>query len=411
MYTSKNLSTFGPLALVLSALYLSQGLPGGFIGHALPTLLREAGVSLELIGALKLLALPWLLKFLWAPLIDKQASGQGRRYWIFGLQLASASTLIALSLLVADGFVLSIGVVISLLMANLFASTQDIATDGMAVSQTPQRWRGLANSIQVVGYKVGMLAGGGGLMFLTAYTSASTLISSMAFLLLCCLIPLWLFKSENDERGQQLSSSTGNPFKDYKGFFGRTGIWPWVAVLLTYKVADSLGSDMLKPMLIDAGYEVSEVGSITLTASMIGMLGALAGGFLYKKLGLFRSLIIFGIAQTMTVSSFYFIAEGYNEYSTVATLVSLEQFADGMSTVALFAGMMSQCRSGHEGADYTIQMSAQLLLAGLIGTISGLLAGSFGYQALYWVTLSIGILSIWLVSRLRENETRQGQSN
>src|SRR5690606_6504099 len=118
----------------------------------------------------KLLALPWLLKVLWAPWIDRIGSRRlgHHRGWILPLQGAVILCLVGLALiapqaLFGSAFWLLLG---TLLIINLSAASQDVATDGLGVRLLPERWRGLGNSLQVGGYKVGMLASGSGLLLL-----------------------------------------------------------------------------------------------------------------------------------------------------------------------------------------------------------------------------------------------------
>ena len=160
------------LALLLSSLYISQGLPSGFFAHALPTLLREHGVSLTLIGLAKLLALPWFFKFLWAPMVDRIGAGKHSHYrrWILLMQSAGLLALAMLSLLRPENW-FSANLpwfLLAALLINTCLATQDIATDALAVKILPVQQRGLGNSIQVAGYKLGMLAGGNGLLILMA---------------------------------------------------------------------------------------------------------------------------------------------------------------------------------------------------------------------------------------------------
>ena len=117
---------FLPLAVLISSLYLAQGLPGGFIAHALPAFLRAEGVSLTLIGSLKLLALPWLLKFLWAPLVDGDGSFQRKRKFIFAMQAFAAIALLVLSFVVGDATGQTITISLACLLAiNLASATQE----------------------------------------------------------------------------------------------------------------------------------------------------------------------------------------------------------------------------------------------------------------------------------------------
>src|SRR5690606_21877134 len=183
--------------VLLAALYVAQGLPSGLMAHALPVLLRQHGVDLVQIGLLKLLALPWLLKVLWAPWVDRLGgSPRGhRRGWILPLQALVAGLLMLLAWLPQERlFGPWLPLLLGLLrLINLAAATQDVATDGLTVRLLPERWRGLGNSLQVGGYKVGMLAGGSGLLLLADRLDWSWLMAALALLVVLLLIPALRF--------------------------------------------------------------------------------------------------------------------------------------------------------------------------------------------------------------------------
>lgn len=419
--------------LLLLPLYLAQGLPGGLIAHGLPAIMREQGVDLALIGFLKLLALPWLLKFLWAPLIERSKADvnldQRRRRLIFLIQPSMAILLVLLGFVLLDLESSPLWMLVTLILCiNTLAATQDIATDGLAVSRSPREFLGFANSLQVSGYKIGMIIGGSGLLLLSSWFNWVWIFVAVGGLLLLLLLPLASFKFSDGLSNQQLSStavsasaptaapatlSTNTPslsgtYRSAALFFKESGSWVWLAVLLTYKVGDGLGSTMLKPMLVDAGWSLSELGSLTLQASIIGIVGAFAGGAFYRFAGRSVSLLSGLVLQTVAVSAFYFIALGELSTWQIRGLVYFEQFVDGLSTVALFACMMWHCRDHSEGSDYTIQASMQILLAGIFGALSGVLASVLGYTALYLICAICGIFSLAFVLRYLRNMTNSG---
>lgn len=154
-------------------------------------------------------------------------------------------------------------------------------------------------------------------------------------------------------------------------------------MVLTFKLGDALGSPMIKPMLVDQGWDSAALGQLTLLSSLAGIGGALLGGLLYARLGALRSLLGFGALQALGIAGMALLVGAGGKPLLVYALCLFEQVADGMSTVALFAVMMSRCRPEHEGADFTLQASTQLLLVGLVGACSGVLAKLFGYPALF----------------------------
>ena len=410
--------------ILLSSLYFSQGLPSGFLAHALPALLREYGVAVEYIGLLKLLALPWFLKFLWAPLVDRTEIGQlgDHRGWILLMQSTLALLLLTLSFfspntLFGSLIIIFFGLV---LMINTTAATQDIATDGLAVKLLPEKWRGLGNSIQVSGFKMGMIISGSLLLVSVDKLGWSFSFQLLAISLLLLLIPSLLFKERSGFRqADRLSSDAPvSGLSDkiswigaYKGFFSQQGIVYWLVVLFTYKIADSLGSGMIKPLLIDSGYSLTDVAELTFWASIFGLVAAIAAGFIYYRLGAKWSLLLFGLLQALGIGAYGLLANGGVSSDAVMAIALFEQAADGMSTVALFALMMGQCRKGHEGSDYTVQACIQVVMSGVVGALSGFVAKLAGYQSLYIAAGVLGALALIPVYIYFSNLAQRTQIN
>ncbi|MDP9142878.1 MAG: MFS transporter, partial [Pseudomonadota bacterium] len=175
---------------LLAALYLAQGIPYGFFTQALPVLLREQGLSLKMISATSLLYLPWALKFLWAPLVDRYGT---RRQWLLPLQMSAVIGAALLSLIDAASALWLL--VLALFAFNLISATQDIATDGLAVNLLTARERGLGNGIQTGGYRVGMMLGGGLLLWMFAQFGSQAMFIAMTAMLAMTVLPV-LFLSE-----------------------------------------------------------------------------------------------------------------------------------------------------------------------------------------------------------------------
>lgn len=152
--------------LLLFSLYWAQGLPVGFMTHALPVILRAESVSLAHIGGFGLLMLPWSIKVFWAPLIDRYGA---YRAWIIPLQLIMVASLVALSFLPVQALdqpsYLMLFFVLLLVM-NFAAATQDIATDALAVRVLHSRSQHWGNTLQVLGSRLGFIVGGGVLLWL-----------------------------------------------------------------------------------------------------------------------------------------------------------------------------------------------------------------------------------------------------
>ena len=392
--------------ILLAALYCSQGLPSGLIAHSLPVLMRQHGVDLAMIGLLKLLALPWVLKVLWAPWIDRLASARygHHRGWILPLQATVLAILVAVALLPPDAlFGPYLPVLLGLLLCvNLAAATQDVASDGLAVRLLPSKWRGLGNSIQVGGYKIGMIVSGSLLLLVVEPWGWRMAIGMIAALLALMTVPVLLFPEKRLLPHAPMHAEPAGPrllWRHYRGFLARPGMGSWMTVVLTFKIGDALGSPMIKPLLVDQGWTSSALGQLTLISSVAGIGGAILGGLAYARLGALRSLILFGLLQALGIAAMAWLAHTGAGLYTVYGVALFEQVADGMSTVALFAVMMNRCRPEHEGADFTIQACAQVVLAGIVGSLSGVSAKWFGYEAHFLLAGLLGVLALGLVAR------------
>jgi MFS family permease len=397
---------------LLVTLYLAQGLPSGFFAHALPALLREQGVSLELIGFAKLLALPWFLKCFWAPVIDRYGSQRFGHYrgWILLLQSLCVVPLCLLAWLEPAWLFnqhLILFVVLAVLV-NACMATQDVATDALAVRYLPATWRGLGNSVQVAGYKLGMLAGGNGLLWVIATLGWAAGFQSVAALLCLLLLPAIFFREPPKVvQGRFCDTAPLNISQQLRGLCARPEMRVWLPVLLTYKLADAMGSTMIKPMLVDAGYTLAQIGTLGMISSIAGMLAAFLAGTLCYWLGVWRTLFYGGLLQAAGLGLYAWVATGGCSLEQVYAISVFEQVADAVSTVSLFAVMMGFCRQEHEGGDYTLQMTLFMVLSGIMSLGSGVMAAQLGLPLFFVATALIGCMTLVFVQRAARYATRQ----
>lgn len=379
---------------LLFCLYFSQGLPFGFFSHAVPTLLRSYGVELHVIGLISFLAFPWGLKFLWAPWVDRYhfpAIGQ-RKSWILPLQFAAILLLVVLSCLDPTRFATGdwwwLFVVLGLV--NLVAATQDIATDGLAVQALQPSERGIANGMQVGGYRVGMVFGGGMVLVIIAALGWQPTFWLLGMLLLLATLPvLWMREpvvTTHQERNRLPA------WHVLWSFVRQRDMWRWLLVMMLYKVGDAFGSAMGKPLLVDLGLELDVIGWIGGGVGMgAGIAGAIAGGLWVQRLGRVKALIIFGILQSVGVLAYAWLATQAPVLEWVVAVNVLEHFAGGMATAALFTLMMDACRHAHAGTDYTVQASLQVGAVGIAHGLSGFSADWLGYSLHFVVAGGISL--------------------
>ena len=380
--------------LALISLYLVQGLPHGFFGQAMPVLLREQGVDLRSIGLMSLVALPWALKFIWAPLLDRYTlwPGEYRRSWILLMNYSAVSLLVVLSFvpfewLVSDGVLL---IALTLMAINVLVATQDIATDATAVENLRPAERGLGNGIQVGGYRVGMVLAGGGLVSVFTFMGWQMSLLTLAALMALGTLPLWLWKPR-----QHTASDTG-AWSQWLGFFRLKGAGIWLLLILVYKFGDAFGTQMLRPYLSDQGITLEQMGLLLGTGGFVaGLGGALLGGWLTGRMYRGTAVALFLALEGLALCTYLFVSP--EQMSLVWLAVIAEHITGGMATAALFTVMMDRCREHSEGGDYALQ-SCLVIISGMVaGSLSGYSAAEFGYATHFVIAAGLCWLACGVV--------------
>ncbi len=381
---------------LLASLYLAQGLPFGFFTQALPVLLRERGLSLAAIGATGLLFLPWALKFLWAPVVDHTGT---RKAWLLGLQ--GLTVLVALALTAVDLDSGLVAIFIALVLFNLLAATQDVATDGLAVRLLSPTERGLGNGIQVGAYRIGMILGGGLLLWVFAKGGWSTMFLAMAGILaLTCLPVLFLPRVDGGAEPAPDRHSGARLLMAWSERLRVPGVLGFVMLICMYKFGDAMASSLVGPFMHDAGLSKEEIAVVKGTiGSTMGLAGAALGGWMAWYFGRRPALIACGVLQTASLLLYVACALEPGDRHLIYAASTAEHLLGGMATVALFTLMMDASDPAHAGTDYTLLACAIVLaggLSGLAGGVVGDLAGYVGAFALAFLLSGLGCLALVL---------------
>lgn len=386
----------GRLMITLGVLYFAQGLPFGLLAKSLPAIVREAGMPTEYIGLLAIPALPWVLKFLWSPWVDRWGHGKPnhRKHWIIASQLMAVGVLLIIGSvpqrwLFLDGVWLLLTL---LFVLNFCFATHDIASDGLAVRLLPPSLRGVGNSLQTGGYKSGLIVGGAAMLIAVQALGWQLTLWSLAAILLLLLWPVWQFEEKPEQREQRDRVSWRWWQQQLFSFWMRPGMGLWLLLLVGYRVGDSLGSRMIKPMLVDQSWSLSAIGVLDLVSSLTGLAGAALSGILLLRMARIYALVLFGVLQALGLLCWGVIDPASDVQVWCAAM--FEQIADGLSTVALFTMMMDRCREHHEGVDYTMQACLVLMSSGLLVLVSGFSAAAFGYAAHFQLSAALALVAI-----------------
>ena len=372
--------------LLLTGLYFAQGLPFGFFTQAIPVLLRDAGLSLTAISLTSFLYLPWGLKFLWAPAVDRIGT---RRQWLLATQLGSAGVAFALAATDLTGSLRWLFVAIAAI--NLLSATQDVATDGLAVRLLGPRDRGLGNGIQTGAYRLGMIAGGGGLLWIYAEGGWRVLLLTLGGLILLCTIPVVLLaRDEPADVAHPESAPSGGLSTAWWHRLRRPGVLALIGLLAAYKFGNAMVSSIAGPFLHDAGLALKEIALVSGALSSAGaLLGSALGGWWAFRRGRRSALLLGGIAQTVTVALYVVAALGLGGFPMVVAANLTEHVFGGAATVALFTLMMDASEREHAGADYTLLACAVVAAQGAAGFAGGVSGDLLGYAPTFAIGMAL----------------------
>lgn len=391
-------------------LYIAQSIPMSFFSTVLPVIMRQNDFSLETIGALQLLKLPWILKFLWSPAVDRNTHTlTDFKRWIFSSELLYAGIILTISFL---DFQVTPYLIIGLVILSFIASaTQDIATDSLAVLSFDKQDKSLANSMQSMGNFAGAMVGSGILLMIYRKTGWGNILPFLSIFVLVALIPLLFFQNAKNKdiiRPKQMEKPAMN---DFSGFFKQQGIWRQIVFLFLY-YAGLIGTlAMLKPMLVDYGYDMKEIGVMSgIVGTTIGCLASFGGGFIVKKMGRHKARLLFAVLTLLT--SIYFCLLVTVLPVNIATLhlgITLLWGSYGLSVIVVYTTAMDCVRKGFEGTDFTIQTVITHLSGIIVGVSSGKIAAVITYKGLFGVETCIAAISlifVFFAFKSKENDPR-----
>jgi MFS family permease len=375
--------------LLLASLYFAQFLPFAFFISSLPVILRRQGHSLEEISFLYALGLPYALKFLWAPFIDRGA-GRPNHYkkWVFLLTILYAGSMLGALFFPPEkgsfGFLFAF-----LALGMFFLSTQDIAVDALATRLLNHSERGVGNGLQAAGGFMGYFVGGGILLITYNFLGWHVTIILLSSLLILSLIPLFFLKEP-----QALNPSRAS-FSSLSTFFRRKDILAPMVIAVFCGLPLQMAYHKFKPFMADAGFSNEEIGFfIGLVGMASGIVFSLLAGLLIKRFGLAGGMIRIVLLTGICIPFLILPTLGYtgNLFLWMAVL-----FGGGMSGAVhavSYAYYMQHTRSGTEGSDFTLQNALSFLIGSLFMPFGGVIGDRFGYTALFLMALFMQVILI-----------------
>ncbi|OGS34271.1 MAG: MFS transporter [Elusimicrobia bacterium RIFOXYB2_FULL_49_7] len=406
----------------IPTLYFSEGLAYILVNTVSVILYKKMGISNTWIGLTSYLYLPWVLKMLWAPAVDRFAT---KRSWVLVMQGLMAALFLCFAFMLSKQTSLNLFFVFSIVLFSLVAfvsATHDIAADGFYMLALDNKQQAFFVGIRSFFYRVSMLFGTGVLVVLAGRLETSHTVSyswMKVFLIaggLYGLLALYhrfiLPKLATDHASR--SADTTIVKKTYfvevfRSYFAQPGVLPVIFFILFYRFGESLLLKMVSPFLLDGrgvgglGLTTVQVGWVYGTTGLVCLiLGGITGGWLISRFGLKKCLwpLVFSIHLP---NLFYiYLSHAFPALPVVYALVAVEQFGYGLGLTAFTVVILYFAKGEYKTSHYAISTGIMALGMMVPGMLSGYLQESLGYfhffVAATFLTLP-GIVSIFFLPK------------
>jgi PAT family beta-lactamase induction signal transducer AmpG len=388
---------------VIATLGFSSGLPLALTSGTLQAWLSVAGIDIRTIGIFSLVGLPYTAKFLWSPFMDRFVPpwlGR-RRGWMFGTQL------ILMLAIGAMGFVSPLHALWALAALSLIvaftSASQDIVVDAYRTDLLHEKERGAGAALFVFGYRIAMLVSGALALILSDRIGWQS-----TYLLMAACMMIGIISSLSGPEPEKeivppktLSEAVVGPLKDY---FSRPSAVMILLLIMLYKLGDAYAGTMTTPFLIRGiGFSATDVGTVNKGFGLAALLiGAMFGGTLMVRLGLYRSLLYFGMLQAASNLSFMLLAWAGKNYAVMIFAVGFENLTGGMGTAAFVSLLMTLCNRRFSATQYALLSSLASLGRTVIAPSSGYLVSSVGWATFFLITAATALPGLWMIVQLKK---------
>lgn len=362
----------------------SSGLPLALSYGTLQAWMAVDGVNMKTIGAFALVGLPYTLKFLWSPLMDRfvPAFLDRRRGWILLTQLMLVAGIACMALLSPAEMPLAAAAVA--LFIAFSSASQDIVIDAYRTDVLREKERGFGSAVFVMGYRIAMIVSGALALIMADQIGWRATYLAMAAIMGVGILASFFGPSPEKiiVPPRSITEAVIGPLRD---FFSRPAAVRFLLLIVLYKLCDAYAGALLSPFLIrGVGFSLTEVGTINKLFGFASLIiGGLFGGTLMVTLGLFRSLMVFGVLQAVSILSFAALAWIGKSFPMMVFAVAFENMTGGMGTAAFVALLMALCNQRFSATQYALLSSIAALGRTFIAPTSGFLVEAVGWTGYF----------------------------
>ena len=387
-----------PVLVTVGLLGFTSGVPLVLTGSTLQAWMSSVGVNLKTVGFFALAGLPYTLKFLWSPLMDRYRPpflGR-RRGWILLLFIGLMGLLAALG--GADPREHLRLVALLAFAVSFFSASADINVDAYRTELLPGKLLGPGTSLHITGYRVGMVFAGALALVLADRMSWRAVYLVMALgLLPGALGTLLAPEPAVPAPPRTLREAVVEPFAE---FLRRRRSLEVLAFILLYKLGDNLCTALTVPFLLGLGFSKTEIGLATKGVGMACLIGGgLLGGLLMSRWSLIRSLWFFGLLQACSMVGHLALALVGKNHALMLLTIAVENSIFAMGTVAYLAFIQRCCDLRTTATQFALLSSLSAFARVLFASPAGMLAVGAGWPAYFLVCIVLAVPGLLLLRR------------
>jgi PAT family beta-lactamase induction signal transducer AmpG len=390
---------------------LASGMPLYVLFQLVPAWLHDEGVSLTEIGLFALVGIPYTWKFLWAPLMDRWVPpflGR-RRGWMLICQIGLIFSIGVLGMFQpADSTWLIAWLAVAV---AFFSASQDVAVDAFRREILPDEELGLGSAIHVQAYRISSLVPGSLSLILADFLPWSTVFwITSAFMGIGVMMSLLVSEPESElPRDAGLRQAVIAPFAEYFTRRGWSGLLLVLGFMFLYKVGDNMATALATPFYLDMGFSKTQIGLVAKHAALWpAIIGGLLGGVIMIRLGINRSLWLFGVVQVVSILGFAILASAGPVLWVLAAVISFEYLGVGMGTAAFTAFIARETSKTYAATQFALFTALAALPRTFANASTGVIVEHIGWVDFFLLCAILaipGMVLLFWVAPWGKNET------
>jgi len=397
----QNKLNFYKKMLIATLLGISSGLPLYVLYQTIPAWLRDSGIDLSAIGLFQLIGIPYTLKFLWAPFLDRFSFpifGK-RRGWMFLTQVLLIASIAFMGVFNPNNDI-AIIVFLTVVMTT-FSATQDIVIDAYRRELLNDDELGAGNAWFVNAYRFSSLIPGSLALILADNIDWKYVFPVVSTFMLLGLITTFLIREQYTQElpPKSIIITITDPFREYFTRFNfRHGILLLVFLML-YKLGDSMATALSTPFYLDLGFSKTVLGTVVKAAALwASVAGAFIAGYVMRKISLNKSLWVFGLFQMITILGFAWLAqvESPNKIQ-LFLIISLEYLGVGMGTVAVISFMFKISSKAFAASQIALFTAITAIPRTFVNATTGYMIEKVGYTDFFLICTAAAIPGMLLL--------------